>query len=231
MILTETPRRKRVTKLVNWGHWFTLSNILIAIVISSVYLVSSPLPDSPLGVLYMFANWFSHIGFLVFFGFVIFVLPACYLISNVKVVKTLASVAAAVGQALLAFDALLYNRTGVHLSFGSADLIAYEAQSQQPGLGWTQFVFLFLLFVVWLSFQLIVANAMWQRIERLQKHKLGLPISGFFVTCFVFSHGVHVWADAELYQPIVQQDNMLPLSYPATAKTTMSRYGLLSTLR
>jgi hypothetical protein len=36
-----------------------------------------------------------------------------------------------------------------------------------------------------------------------------------------------VWADAKLYQPIIKQDNMFPLSYPATAKTTMSRYGLL----
>ena len=41
------------------------------------------------------------------------------------------------------------------------------------------------------------------------------------------SHAMHVWADANLYQPIVQQDNMFPLSYPATAKTLMARYSLL----
>ena len=54
-----------------------------------------------------------------------------------------------------------------------------------------------------------------------------MPITSFFVLCFVSSHGVHVWADANLYQPIVQQDDMFPLSYPATAKTLMSKYDLL----
>lgn len=227
MILSETPHRKRVTKLVNWGHWFTLVNIIIAVVFASVYLVSSPLPDTLLGAAYMFANWFSHMAFLVFFVFVICILPACYLVSNVKIVKGCASAIAAIGQALLAFDALLYNRTGLHISFGSADILAYEAQATQTELGWQQWAFLLLLFLVWLSFQLIIGNALWQRIERFQRYKLATPISSFFVICFVFSHMTHVWADANLYQPIVKQDNMFPLSYPATAKTVMSRYGLL----
>jgi membrane-anchored protein YejM (alkaline phosphatase superfamily) len=136
-------------------------------------------------------------------------------------------VLAALGLALLAFDALLYNKYGVHLSLNSAELIRNETQTAIAQFGWQQWGFLLLLFIVWLSFQLIVANALWQRIGKLQKRKLGLPISSFFVTCFVISHALHVWADANLYQPIVQQDNMFPLSYPATAKTLMARYSLL----
>ncbi|MDU0354023.1 DUF3413 domain-containing protein [Paraglaciecola aquimarina] len=82
-------------------------------------------------------------------------------------------------------------------------------------------------FWYWFTFQLVVANALWTRITKLQKRRLGFPISVFFVSCFVTSHALHVWADANLYQPIIQQDNMFPLSYPATAKTLMARYGLL----
>jgi membrane-anchored protein YejM (alkaline phosphatase superfamily) len=227
MILNETPRRILVTKLVNWGHWFALINIVVAIIIASIFVYSSPLPSTLLGTLFLFANWFSHIGFLTFFGFVIFILPLCYVIPNAKLVKTVSSSIAALGLALLAFDALLYNKYGLHLSFSSADLIRSEAQTVMGEFDWQQWGFLLLLFVVWLSFQLIIANALWQRIERFQKYKLALPVSGFFVVCFVTSHAVHVWADANLYQPIVQQDNMFPLSYPATAKTLMSRYGLL----
>lgn len=227
MILTETPRRILVTKLVNWGHWFTLLNIVIAVVIASVYVFTSPLPGTLLGTLFLFSNWLSHIGFLTFFGFVIFILPLCYIIANAKVVKAISSAIAAIGLALLAFDALLYNKYGLHLSVNSAELIRTEAQTAIAEFGWQQWGFLLLLFVVWLSFQLVIANALWQRIGRLQKFKLALPISSFFVLCFVLSHGVHVWADANLYQPIVQQDDMFPLSYPATAKTLMSKYGLL----
>lgn len=227
MILGETPRRKLVTQLVNWGHWFALLNIIVAVTIAAIYILNSPAPGTLTGTFYLFVNWISHIGFLTFFTFVILILPLCYLVPNAKLVKAISSVLAATGLALLAFDALLYNKYGVHLSFNSAELIRNEAQTAMAQFGWQQWGFLLLLFIVWLSFQLIVANAIWKRIARLQKRKLGLPISGFFVSCFVLSHAMHVWADANLYQPIVQQDNMFPLSYPATAKTLMSRYSLL----
>lgn len=227
MILAETPRRKLVTQLVNWGHWFALLNIVIAVTIAAIYILNSPAPGSVIGILYLFTNWISHIGFLTFFGFVILILPLCYLVPNAKVVKVLSSVLAASGLALLAFDALLYNKYGVHLSLNSAELIRNETQTAMAQFGWQQWGFLLLLFVVWLSFQLIVANALWQRIGRVQNRKFGLPISSFFVSCFVITHALHVWADANLYQPIVQQDNMFPLSYPATAKTLMAKYSLL----
>ena len=227
MILAETPRRKLVTQLVNWGHWFALLNIVIAVTIAAIYILNSPAPGSVVGTFYLFTNWISHIGFLTFFGFVILILPLCYLIPNARAVKSLSSVLAALGLALLAFDALLYNKYGVHLSVNSAELIRNETQTAIDQFGWQQWGFLLLLFIVWLSFQLIVANALWQRIDKLQNRKLGLPISCFFVSCFVASHAMHVWADAKLYQPIVQQDNMFPLSYPATAKTLMARYSLL----
>lgn len=227
MILTETPRRKMVTKLVTWGHWFALLNIVIAILIASIYIFNSPSPETGLGTLYLFTNWFSHIGFLTFFGFVIFILPLCYLLPKPKFIKVASSVMAAISLALLAFDALLYTKYGLHLSFGSAELIRNETQTVMAQFNWQQWGFLLLLFVVWLSLQLILANALWQRIERFQKLKLGLPITSFFVLCFVTSHAIHIWADANLYHPIVQQDDMLPLSYPATAKALMARYDLL----
>ncbi|WJG10983.1 DUF3413 domain-containing protein [Aliiglaciecola sp. LCG003] len=227
MILSETPRRIMVTKLVTWGHWFALSNILIALVIAAVYVFASPLPETLLGIVFLLVNWLSHIGFLTFFGFVIFVLPLIYALPRSRVIRGAGSTIAAIGLALLAFDALLYTKYGLHLSFGSADLIKSETQTVINAFGWQQWGFLLLLFVVWLGFQLVLANALWKRIERFQRFRLGIPISSVFVTCFVSSHALHVWADANLYHPILQQDNLFPLSYPATAKTLMSKYGLL----
>lgn len=227
MILTETPKRQLVSKLVTWGHWFTLCNIVVAICIAGIYLFSSALPDTPLGLLYLIANWFSHIGFLTFFGFVILILPLCYLFPNSRFLRAWASTVAAFGLAFLAFDALLYTRHGMHFSPYSAEFIKQQTDTVLAGLKGHQILFLIMSFFVWLLFQLLVANSLWHRIERLQKLKIGLPISGAFVALFMFSHIVHVWADAKLYQPVVKQDNMFPLSYPATAKTLLSKYGLL----
>ncbi|MCC2604246.1 DUF3413 domain-containing protein [Planctobacterium marinum] len=227
MILTETPKRQLVSKLVTWGHWFTLCNIIVAICIAGIYLFSSALPETALGLFYLIANWFSHIGFLTFFGFVIFMLPLCYLLPNSRFLRAWGSTVAAFGLAFLAFDALLYTRHGLHFSPYSAEFIRQQTDTVLAGLKFHQIIFLLVSFFAWLLFQLLVANSLWQRIERLQKLKIGLPISFGFVTLFMFSHIVHVWADANLYQPVVKQDNMFPLSYPATAKTLLSKYGLL----
>ncbi len=227
MLLVETPKRQRVARLVAWGHWFTLFNILIALVIASVYVFSSPLPDSALGLAYMLTNWFSHIAFITFAGFIITLLPLCYLVPNERVVKGIGAMITAVSLALLALDALFFNKYGVHLSLGTSDVIRSEAQSTLNTLDWQRWTFFAVLVVIWLGFQLLLANAIWKRQNKLHRVQIATPVVSFFVFCFVFSHGAHIWADARLYQPIIQQDDVLPLSYPTTAKSLMAKYDML----
>jgi len=226
MIFNESPRRKQINELVAWGHWFALANILMALVISSVYLLSSPIASTPVSITYMFVTWIGHISFITFFGFVLLLLPLCYKIKQPQVLKVFGSAIAAIGLALLAFDALLYNKTGFHISFSSAALLRSETEGQMGAFNWLQWFYLLLLTVVWLMFQLVLANAIHKRIKRFMKVHIGVYVTSAFVFCFVASHAIHVWADAKLYAPVLQQDNMLPLSYPATAKTLMSRIGV-----
>lgn len=227
MIYNESPRRKQITQQVSWGHWFALANILMACAISSVYLFSTPIADTPVSFFYLLATWLGHTSFITFLGFVILVLPLCYKVTNLNVLKASASIIAALGLALLAFDALLYNKTGFHITLSSAELVKNEAQGQMGAFGWLQWFYLMLLFVIWLMFQLVVANAIFKRIGRFQRVKIAPYIITTLVVCFISSHAIHVWADARLYTPVLKQDNMFPLSYPATAKTLMARYGFI----
>jgi hypothetical protein len=227
MIYNESPRRKQIVQQVSWGHWFAFANILMAAAISSVYLFSSPLADTPISFVYLITTWLGHTSFITFLGFVILVLPLCYKITNLTVLKASASVIAAVCLALLAFDALLYNKTGFHITFSSAELVKNEAQGQMGAFGWLQWFYFVLLFIIWLMFQLVIANAIFKRIGRFQRIKMVRYVIAALVLCFVSSHAIHVWADARLYTPVLKQDNMFPLSYPATAKTLMARYGFI----
>ncbi|MFB0912884.1 MAG: DUF3413 domain-containing protein, partial [Glaciecola sp.] len=76
----------------------------------------------------MLVTWVGHISFITFFGFVLLLLPLCYKIKQPRVLKVFGSAIAAIGLALLAFDALLYNKTGFHISFSSAALLKSETQ-------------------------------------------------------------------------------------------------------
>jgi membrane-anchored protein YejM (alkaline phosphatase superfamily) len=227
MIYNESPRRKQITKQVSWGHWFAFANILMATAISSVYLFSSPIADTPISFVYLISTWLGHTSFITFLGFVILIMPLCYKVTNLRLLRATASVIAAVGLALLAFDALFYNKTGFHLTISSAELVRTEAQGQMDAFGWLQWFYLVLLFIIWLMFQLVIANAIFKRIGRLQSINAAPYIIVTLVVCFISSHAIHVWADARLYTPVLKQDNMFPLSYPATAKTLMARYGLV----
>ena len=140
---------------------------ILAYVASDVSkLNAEPLPESLLGQIYLVMNWLGHISFLTFMGFVIAIIPLCYLINNSRLVKGLSSTIAALGQAILAFDALLYHRTGLHISWQESELVVDETVQQVATFGTEQLLFFGLLFVVWLSFQLLIANAIWQRIDR-----------------------------------------------------------------
>ncbi|MGQ8363876.1 DUF3413 domain-containing protein [Glaciecola sp. 1036] len=227
MIYTETPRRKQITEQVSWGHWYTLANIFIATAISSIYLFSTPITTTPISIVYLLTTWLGHTSFITFLGFIILILPLCYKVTNMRILRGVASTLAAIGLALLAFDALIYNQTGFHISFSSAELLRSETQVQVSAFGWLQWFYLVLLFIIWLMLQLVIANAIYKRLKRIQRIKFTPYLITALVICFVSSHGIHVWADAKLYTPILKQDNMFPLSYPATAKTLMARYGLL----
>jgi membrane-anchored protein YejM (alkaline phosphatase superfamily) len=227
MIYNESPRRKQITQQVSWGHWFAFANILMAIAISSVYLFSTPIADTPISFIYLITTWLGHTAFITFLGFVILIMPLCYQLTNLRVLKGVASLIAAICLALLAFDALLYNKTGFHITLSSAELLRSETAGQISAFGWLQWFYLFLLTIIWLMFQLVVANAIFKRIARFQRLKFGPYLITSLVVCFITSHAIHIWADARLYTPVLKQDNMFPLSYPATAKTLMARYGLL----
>lgn len=227
MIYTESPRRRQINQQVAWGHWFALANIFMAIIIASVYLFATPVANTPISFIFMLTNWLGHISFITFLSFVIIILPLCYLLKNTKMLRGIAAVISALGLALLGFDALVYNNTGFHLSFSSAALLRSETQVQIGAFSWLQWFYLVLLFIVWLMLQLVIANAIHQRLYRLNELKVARYIVTAFVVCFITSHAIHVWADAKLYTPVLKQDNTFPLSYPATAKTLMARYGLL----
>jgi len=63
-------------------------------------------------------------------------------------------------------------------------------------------------------------------LKKLQKTIFARFVIFGLVASFFFSHLTHIWADANLDYDILRQDTVLPLSYPATAQTLLTKYGL-----
>ncbi|WP_057831299.1 DUF3413 domain-containing protein [Colwellia sp. TT2012] len=218
---------KKLLHLISWSHWFTFFNILAAIALSSYYLFSDPAPTTLFGQVYLITTWVSHIAFLTFMSFVLVLFPLTLVFPNTKFIRTIGSIIFTLGLLLLVLDAFIYSRLGYHLNASSSTQIISLLQD----IAKENSLFYSLsgaLAIVILAFEFTVSNYAWKHLKKLQKTIFARFVIFALVLSFFFSHVSHIWADANLNYDILRQDTVLPLSYPATAKTLLTKYGLFN---
>lgn len=220
-------RRDKIARLISWGHWFTFINILLCLALGSLYIEASPSADTALSTLYGIVNWIGHFAFLPFVFFIILIFPLCMVLPYSRILRGWAALIGSLGIVALVADLLFYRQYGYHLNSYSLAQMAKDAETVFAGASFLIILGVLLGFLVLLGFELLVANYTWKHLQELQRRRIGAPATSVFVFCFFASHLTHVWADAELYEPITQQDDMFPLSYPTTAKTLMAKHGFI----
>ncbi|NQY33724.1 MAG: DUF3413 domain-containing protein [Alteromonadaceae bacterium] len=219
---------KRLLHLISWSHWFTFINIIAAIGLSSFYLFSESAPETIFGQAYLLTTWISHMGFLTFMSFVLILFPLTLLFPQTKFIRTTASIIFTIELLLLILDAFIYNRLGYHLNASSSEqiitLIANQIDHNRRSFWFVSIVLCLLI----LSFEFVVSNYAWKHLKQLQKTVFARFFVLVLVVSFVFSHITHIWADANLEYDILRQDTVFPLSYPSTAKTLLTKYGMFN---
>ncbi|TKB44901.1 DUF3413 domain-containing protein [Thalassotalea mangrovi] len=219
---------KRLLQLISWGHWFTFFNIIAAIAIAVSYLVVEGMPDGFVASVYMLTTWISHMAFLTFLGFVLLVFPLTLLFPRIRFIRGAASIIFTLVLTLLVIDSISYSQLGYHLNLDSSgkilSLLKEQFRDYQVPFYWIVGVSLLVI----LAFELIISNYAWKHLKQLQQKAFGRYFTLVWITSFFISHVTHIWADARLQYSVLKQDNMLPLSYPTTAKTLLTKYGLVN---
>ena len=218
---------KKVNRLLNWGHWFSFFNILLTLGITAIYWLSEPSPQSLLGWLYLLLNWIGHTAFLCFMFFILTIFPVSLIFPYQRHVRGLAAFLATSAMVVLIFDAYVYASLGYHIGSASLDQ-AIDLLRQQIVTNLRNFVLIVLsVGALLLALQLTLSNYCWKKVERLKQSGIATPLFAVFIGSFMLSHLLHIYADANLKYDVTKQDNILPLSYPATAKTFLARYQLV----
>lgn len=219
---------KRLLHLISWGHWFTLYNIGAAILIAIIFLDAEGVPDTLIGKIYMLTNWVSHMAFLSFITFVLTVFPLTLLYPTTRFIRGAASVIFTVVLTVLVFDGFTYSQLGYHLNFSASSQIIGLLQDQLTNNSANFYALMVLTFAAILVFELVMSNYAWKHLRELQKKKAPKILIGAIIATFFVSHVIHIWADAKPDYSVLRQDTVLPLSYPATAKTLLTKYGLFN---
>ncbi|MBQ4862916.1 DUF3413 domain-containing protein [Pseudoalteromonas sp. MMG013] len=223
----QNPFSSKASQLLSWGHWFTFANIGLVLLISSSYLFADKSPTTLLGWFYMLITWVSHTSFITFSAFVLTIFPLSMVFPYPRHIRGMAAILATLGIALLSLDAFVYYKLGYHLNFSSlSDIVSvlWKTIIGHPIIA-TVAAGGFILIIF--ALELVAGNHAWHNLAKLKQYRFPRYATGALVSCFAMSHTIHIWADANTYFDITKQDNVLPLSYPTTAKKLLARHDLL----
>lgn len=223
----DNPFSSKASQLLSWGHWFTFANIGLVLLISTSYLFADSPPNTALGWFYMLITWVSHTSFITFCAFVLTIFPLSLVFPYPRHIRGMAAAIATLGISMLCLDAFVYFNLGYHINIQSLPEIVSLLWSTLTGTPAITTVLAGSLIIIILGLELIASNHAWRHLERLKNLKFVKYATSVLVSCFALSHSIHIWADANNYFDITKQDNVLPLSYPTTAKTLLARHELL----
>ncbi len=218
----------KVNRLLRWGHWFTFFNVLLALPVSLSFFLADPLPPDAIGWLYLGLNWLGHTAFICLLFFIVTIFPVSLVFPSQRHVRGVAALLASCGLVALIFDAYVYHSLGYHAGSASFEQTV-DLLRQQVVTNLRNFILITAsVGAILLAIELVLSNFCWKKIERLKHSGIGAPVLIILLGSFTCSHLLHIWGDATEVSSITRQDNTLPLSYPATARTVLNRYQLIS---
>ncbi|NUF49887.1 DUF3413 domain-containing protein [Gilliamella sp. ESL0250] len=210
----------RASQIVSWGHWFTLFNVFVVILLGSQYLLIADWPRTFMGRFYAIISAIGHFSYLAFVAYLVLLFPLSFFVHSSRWQRIIATVFATVGISLLIIDIEVFSHFRMHLNLSIWRLFSSQKVS------YLSTVFIAIPFI--LLIEILFALWSWKKLRSLSKRKrYARPVVIFFIVCFVASHLIHSWADANFYRPITMQRSSLPLSYPLTARHFLERYGFM----
>lgn len=222
MVDNSNSYKDRVSRLISWGHWFMLANIMLALVMALRYIFAVDSEPTITAVVYVITTWIGHFGLLGILVYIIILFPLTFVFPSSKVMRALGAIVATMAIVTLLIDGSVFGNYQLHLNLLAFDL---EGFNLNKSIGWSS-IGLFLLAL--LLVELTIANLIWKRLATIRAWDVGNKITLFFGGAFVLSHLLHVWADATVYRPVLTYDRIFPLSHQSTARSLIKKYGWIS---
>ena len=224
MVTHRQRYREKVSQMVSWGHWLSLFNILLSLVIGSRYLFIADWPTTLAGRIYSYVSIIGHFSFLVFATYLLILFPLTFIVGSQRLMRFLSVILATAGMTLLLIDSEVFTRFHLHLNPIVWQLVINPDENEMA----RDWQLMFISVPVILLLELVFATWSWQKLRSLtRRRRFARPLAAFLFIAFIASHVVYIWADANFYRPITMQRANLPLSYPMTARRFLEKHGLL----
>ena len=224
MVETGHPFHDRVSRLVNWAHWFTFFNVLIISLISVRYIIYAGIAETPLGIAYQLISLIGHFSFLAAVVFILALFPLAFFITSQRVYRAVAIIISTLAIVFLILDTQIFKLYSFHLNLLIWTFLQHPEQVEKIYSVYLHYISIPIILFV----EFLISFLIWRKKRKLQFIEIGKPIAVVIALFFVTSHLAYIWADATQYRPITQQKSLFPLSYPMTARSFLKRQGWLT---
>jgi len=224
MVETGNKFHDNASRLINWAHWFTFFNLILASLISLRYIKYAGLSDSAVGIAYQFTSLIGHFSFLGAMVFGVLLFPMAFVVPFQRLYRTIAIAISTAGLTFLIVDTQIFKLYEFHLTPLIWQFLQQPAQVEQIYSINLHYISIPIIFAI----EFAISFVIWRKSRQLQSKGIGKPIAIALFAFFIVSHLTYIWADAKQYRPITQQKSLYPLSYPMTARTFLTQQGWLS---
>lgn len=214
------------SQLVRWWGWLLVGTVVLACAISARYFAAANLDDSAAILLFRAAMLISHFTLLS----AILLSPLLLLILLLPRAKLVLPIGAGYGTLILCallVDTQVFYLYRFHINAGVMNLLFGGAAFETFVFPRDMYLEAGLILLGVLSIVALLSFGAWKYVQRGRaRYPAARSIAVLVIACTLAFHGVHVWADAIAKKAIVEQTEVLPFRYAATAKRMLRKWGV-----
>jgi hypothetical protein len=212
-------------RLLRWWGWLLLSALLLLLAVSSRYFSVIDLDAGVFSLIFRGAMLVAHFTALGA-AWLAPVLAVILLWPRPRIVIPLGVLSATALVTAVLIDTQVYQLYRFHINAGVMNLLLGGAARET-------FVFSAPMYAQFMSIVAAILAAfgiagawLWRRIDSLsQRRRMTHATVGALIAAVVSFHSIHIWADAMGYEPLLEQTDVLPMRYAATAKRLLRTLG------
>jgi len=198
-----------------WAGWFALANAVVFGLVSLRYFGGGAPVETALAWIYLVSVYVGHHVLLTVVPMILLATPLILIVPGRRLLTVAAVILFAGMIALMMLDSLLWSQSRFHINALTLRI-----------LGWQSWVFTAVIFAIALFFESLLAKSVWNWVLA-PKPRRGWLVGSFCAVMIVLSQGIHAWADAAYYVPVTGLGQILPVYKGVTAKSFMSKTGLV----
>ncbi|MBL8198032.1 MAG: DUF3413 domain-containing protein, partial [Chromatiales bacterium] len=200
--------------LLRWIGWFGIANAALYGLVGLRYLLAFGMPETGLALIYVALAFIGQFALLGWLPLMLLLGPLALLLPRKGLLMAIGVAVAAAGLTILMLDTNVFAEYRYHMSALTAQIFAPST-----------WIFAGLICCVALLFEALLAGNVWQRVAAGRGRK-GVWLAAALALGWCGGQGIHIWADATAYTPVLAFTRYMPVYFPIKATRRLAKLGL-----